>query len=238
MMLSKHSLEVNMLLTKSEVARALPSHLRSSATQDLTDKINNISKDPIHAENIRENFISYSGVLQDGRFKMDDYINAVTYVSYKLMGYNNTDSYYRTFPDRHAALVARGASAKDISSYVSAYNKNKLVNLILEQSLIPTWVLNQDVYQKAINAQVELMMDAKSETVRTMAANSILTHLAKPKEAATVQLNINSTENSALTELSNTLTQLAQKQKELIESGVSTKSIAESQIIEGDYEEE
>ena len=60
-------------------------------------------------------------------------------------------------------MLSAGKNAKDISSFVTSYNKNKLVNLILEQSMIPSWVLNQDMYQKALNVQCELMLTANSE---------------------------------------------------------------------------
>ena len=221
-----------MTLTVDQVAKALPANLKGLATQNLADQINNAVSDPVVAEQIRNNFISYTGVLQEGRFKTEDYLNAVIYVSHKLMGMSNQDAYFKTFPQRHAALVAKGTSNKDIAAYVAAYNRGKLVNLILEQTLVPTWVLNQDIYQKAINTQAELMMHANSEMVRTTAANSILTHLAKPKEAGPL-INLDMRETSGMEELKGMLTTLAQKQKELIESGATTKSIAEQNIIEG-----
>lgn len=221
------------MLTVQQVATALPPNLKSSATQQFVDQINNIVSDPIVAEQVRDNFISYTKVLQEGKFKTEDYLHAVTYVSFKLMGMSNQDAYCRTFPQRHAALVARGTPAKDIAAYVSAYHRGKLVNLILEQSLVPSWVLNQDAYQKAINTQVDLMTNAQSELVRTQAANSILTHLAKPKEAGPL-VNIDMRENSGMNELKNMLVDLATKQRELISNGVPTKAIAEQPIIEGE----
>jgi len=224
------------MISKKELQAALPDRLKVNVTQDLIDKINNISADPLHAENIRENFITYTRVLQDGKYKIEDYMNAVAYVSYKLMGYNNQDSYFKTFPDRQAALVAKGASKKDISAYVAAYNKNKLVNAILEQSLIPIHILNQDAVQKAINTQIEIMTDESNPAVaRTQAANSLLTHLVK-KETAQVQLNIGTVESSGLKDLQNAISDLAKEQKRLIESGVTAKSIAESSIVDGEYE--
>lgn len=223
------------MLSKQELQAAVPEKLKISVTQDLVDKLNNISSDPLHAENIRENFLTYTRVLQEGKYKIEDYMNAVAYVSYKLMGYSNKDSYFKTFPDRHAALVARGASSKDISAYVAAYNKNKLVNAILEQSLIPIHILNQDAVQKAINTQIEIMSDVTiSPIARTQAANSILTHLVK-KETAQVQLNIGTPEMSGLKDLQNAITDLAKQQKKLIESGTSAKDIAEASIVEGEY---
>lgn len=221
------------MLTKEEVVKAVPANLKSVVTQTLVDTINNVTSDPLIAEQIRNNFISYANVLKDGKFKTQDYLNAITYVSYKLMGYNNEDSYFRTFPQRHADLLAKGTSKKDISAYVAAYHKGKLVNLIIESSHIPTWLLNQDAYQKAINTQVDLMVNATSEKVRCDAANSILTHLKKP-EVQGVQLNLNMQDNSGMAELKNTLSELANQQKQLIESGVSARVIAASPLIEGE----
>ena len=218
-----------MNLTIEQVAQALPANLKSAVTQSLVDRVNAAVSDPIAAETIKENFISYTRVLQDGKFKTESYLDAVTYVSFKLMGYSNQDAYIKTFPQRHANLIANGATAKDIAAYVSVYNKGKLVNLILEQTLVPSWVLNQDAYQKAINVQVELMTTANSELVRTQAANSILTHLAKPKEAGPL-INIDMRQNSGLDELKGMLTQLAEAQTAAIEKGVPTKVIAEQVI--------
>lgn len=219
------------MLTREQIEKALPATLKSSATQSLTDMVNNLVTDPILAEQVRDNFLSYTKVLQEGRFKTEDYLHAVAYVSYKLMGYSNKDAYCRTFPQRHAQLLAKGTSDKDISAYVAAYARGKLVNLIMEQTLIPVWVTNHAVFQEAINTQADLMKNAQSEMVRTTAANSILTHLAKPKEAAAL-VNIDMRESSGMNELKDTLLKLAQQQQQLIESGVSTKSIAAQDIID------
>jgi len=219
------------LLTVDQVQKALPPSLKHAATQSFVDTINQIVSDPIVAEQVRNNFISYTRVLQEGKFKTEDYLNAVVYVSHRLMGLSQQDSYFKTFPQRYQQLMAKGTSAKDISAYVSAYARGKLVNLIMEQSLVPSWVLNQDIYQRAINTQAELMMTAQSELVRTQAANSILTHLAKPKEAGPL-VNIDMRETSGMNELKGMLTQLAQQQQALIENGVSPREIAAQKLID------
>jgi hypothetical protein len=219
-----------MTLTLHQVAHALPPNLKNNVTQQLVDNINNCVSDPIMAEAIKDNFLSYTQVLSEGKFKTEDYLSAVMYVSFKLMGMTNQDAYARTFPARYRTLLNNGTSAKDISSYVSMYNKGRLVNLILEKSLIPTWVLNQHIYQKAINVQADLMSNANSEMVRMQAANSILTHLAKPKEVGPL-INLDLREGSGLNELKATLTQLAQQQRDLIGQGVTTKSIADQGLV-------
>jgi hypothetical protein len=219
------------MLTCEQVERALPSNLKGAATQAFTDQINNLVSDPLVAEQIRENFISYTRVLQEGRFKTEDYLHAVAYVAFKHMGYSNQDAYFRTFPQRHAALLAKGTSAKDISAYVSAYHKGKLVNLIMEQSLVPMWIVNQDAYQKAINTQLDIMDNSHSDMARAAAANSVLTHLTKPKEAA-VNLNVNMGETSGMLEMREMLLSLAKKQQEAIGAGISPREIAGQRLID------
>jgi glutamine synthetase type III len=220
------------MLTREQVEQALPPNLRSAATQEFTDQINNLSLDPLIAENIRENFLSFSRILLEGKFKTEDYLHAVAYVSFKHMGYSNQDAYFRTFPNRHSSLVQKGASPKDISAYVSAYHKGKLVNLIMEQSLVPIWIVNQENYQRAINTQVEIMEDMTNPAVaRTQAANSILTHLSKPKDAVnTLKLEVQ--ESQGMKDLRSMLEQLARNQRQAIEGGMTTKMIAEQKIID------
>lgn len=219
------------MLTKDMVEKALPANLKSVATQAFTDQINNLSSDPLVAQQIRDNFLSYTRVLQEGKFRTEDYLHAVAYVAYKHMGYSNQEAYFRTFPARHQKLVAQGTSAKDIAAYVSAYHRGKLVNLIMEQSLVPVWIVNQDAYQEAINTQVDIMKNSTSDMARTAAANSVMTHLAKPKEAAAT-ININTTETSGMNELRSMLTQLARTQIAAIEGGASTQDIAAQKLVD------
>lgn len=222
-------------LSVDEIRSALPTGLRGMATQEFTDKVNNIIQDPEVAEQVRNNFMSYSRVLSEGKFKTEEYLNAVVYVSYKMMDKTNQDAWALTFPQRHADLVARGADRKTISSHVAAYAKTKLVNLILEQAYIPTWVLNQDLFQKALNVQAELMVSATSEKVRSDAANSILTHLQKPKDTGPL-INIGVADSAGLAELKNLMVQVATVQREAIQHGVSPQLIAgQSLAIEGEY---
>lgn len=219
------------MITLDQVQRALPPNLKTSATPAIVDLINNVSTDPIFAQQVRENFISYTGILRDGKYKTEDYVNAVTYVSFKLLGHSNQDAYFKTFPQRHSALIAKGTSSKDIAAYVSAYNRGKMVNAIMEQTLVPSWVLNQHLYQEALNVQADLMANSGSDKVRCDAANSILTHLTKPKEAGPL-INIDMRETSGMNELKETLAAMARQQQDLISAGMSSREIASQRIID------
>lgn len=216
-------------LTKEEVAQALPRGMRSLATQEFTDKINGIVTDPEVAAVVRDNFISYTKVLQEGKFKTEDYLNAVTYCTFKMMGYSNGESYARTFPTRNADQLARGLDSKTISAYVAMYHKGKLVQAILEQAMIPFWLINQDARQRALNVQVDLMQNATSEMVRTTAANSVLAHTDKPKDM-TPLVNISVTDNG-MDSLKNAMRELAQAQLGQVAQGVPVKQIAEQVLV-------
>ena len=223
---------MNAPITKELVARALPGNLKSAATDQLADMINQISADPLIAEQIKDNFLSYASVLKEGKFKVEDYLNAVAYCSYKLMGDSNQDAYFKTFPQRYANLVAAGRTPKEISAYVAAYAKGQLVNKIMEQTLVPSWVLNQHMYQAALNTQFKLMTNEDvSPKVRSDAADSLLTHLAKPKEAGPL-INIDMGETSGMNELKDALARMAQQQQTLINAGISTKDIAAQDIVD------
>tara|TARA_R110000850_G_scaffold233967_2_gene358842 strand:+ start:385 stop:1098 length:714 start_codon:yes stop_codon:yes gene_type:complete len=218
------------LLTLPELQEALPDNLRSAAKQELLDKINSAASDPMEAEIIREKFISHSSVLQDGRFKIHDYLNAIGYVSFKMMNYSNQDAYARAFPQRYQALVAAGKTPKEISSYVANYSKGKLVNAIMEQAIIPSWLLHQDAYHKAIETQLDLMQTAMSEKVRSDAADSILNHLKRP-ETKKVEIDLGVQRDTGMESLRDMMTRLAEQQRELIQKGAFTHELAQQVLV-------
>ena len=225
------------MLTLDQFQLALPDKVKKSINQELIDQINNTLSDPEMFESYRDNLISYTKVMADGKFKVTQYIDAVRYVSFKLMGCTNIEAYTKTFPDKYQRFIQQGVQAKDIASYVTAYNKSKLVNLIFEQTLIPSHVLNQDLYQRALNVQTDLMINAKSEKVRCDAANSLLTQLKAP-EVKKVELDIGVKEDSSIAALRATTLELARQQRLMVESGaMNAQEIAHGKlIIEGTAE--
>lgn len=224
------------MLTIEQFKQALPDKVKKSVNQELIDQINKTLSDPEMYESYRDNLVSYTSVMTDGKFKISSYVDAVKYVSHKLMGCTNIDAYIKTFPDKYQNFVNQGVAAKDIASYVTAYNKNKLVNLIFEQTLIPSYVLNQDLYQKALNVQAELMVTSKSDKVRCDAANSLLTHLKMP-ETQKVELEIGVREDSSIAALRQTTLELARQQRLMMESGaMNAQEVAHSRLEVVDVE--
>lgn len=222
-----------MLMTLDEFKTALPAKLKRTVSKDTLDHVNQVLNEPEMYEFYRNNFIDYSHVLATGRNSVEEYVNAIKYCSFKIAGYSNKDSYIKTFPARYKQHMANGVNEKDLASYISAYNKTKLVSAILEQAYIPTWLLNQDAVQEAINTQVALMRTAESEKVKSDAANSLLNHL-KPPEKSKIELDIGVKQDvNQIEQLRNAIKDLTEAQKQSITSGVKTVSkVAESKIIE------
>lgn len=226
-------------LTKEQFTRVLPKKCKNALTQEMMDNINGLLVDQQLRENFRENLLSYTNVLQDGKFKLQNYVDAVRFVSYRLLGSSQLEAYTKTFPDRFQRMVNEGMNSDQMHKFSSAYNKNLLVCKIFEQTLIPTHILNADLYQKAINVQAELMVDPDvSPKVRSDAANSLLTHLKMP-ETTKVELDVNVKQDKSIDELRQTTLELVKQQRLMLESGaMNVKEVAHSKLlIESDCEE-
>lgn len=218
-------------LTIEQFKNVLPEKMRKSVSPDVLVTLNNMLSDQDMCEAFRDNLIGYTSIMNDGKFKLDGYVFAVKYVSFKLMGCTNIDAYSKTFPDKIQRWNAQGVASKDVASYVTAYNKSKLVNLILEQTLIPTHVLNADIYQKAINVQVDLMMNSQSDKVKQEAANSLLTHLKAPDKTK-LQIDLSRGASESIAQLRQNIEALRDTQLELLQSGkLSAQQIAERRLI-------
>jgi hypothetical protein len=218
-------------LTEEQLKQALPEKMRRSVNQNLINQINKTLSDPDFYEIYRDNLLSYTRVMQDGKFKIEQYLSAVKYVSHKLMGCSNIEAYSRTFPEKIQRFAQQKVADKDIASYVTAYNKSKLVNLIFEQTMVPFWVLNQDLYQKALNTQAELMMYARSEKVRSDAANSLLSHL-KPPEVTKLELDIGVKPDSTIDQLRQATLALVEQQRQALAAGaMNAEQVAHSKVV-------
>jgi hypothetical protein len=221
--------------TVKQLRHALPKSKRHLVQQPLVDQLNEILKVPGVAEVYRDNFLGYASILADSRFALRDYANAIKFVSWRLLGDTYEVSFAKAFPERWNRMVQEyGHDTKRISNVVRSYAAGKLVLAIMKQTLIPSWVVNQDLYQKALNVQAELMMTARSEKVRSDAANSLLNQLKMP-ETAKVELDVKVQEDQSINELREATLALARRQREMIESGAMTAGeVAESKVVRGE----
>lgn len=227
-------------LTVESLKAAMPKRQKHNITTSLVEELNNVIEDPEERRAFRENLVSYTSVLDDPNVKLPDYVAAVRYVSYQLMGFTNQQSWVKTFPDRYQRLIDMGKISEEddghLRATVACYNRGKVVNAIREQTLIPTWVLNSDIHQKAINRLAHLMIASKSEKVQADAAASLLTHLKMP-ETVKMRLDVEVKEDDSIRQLREETTRLVKAQREAIETGTAdARVIAEGKLVQTEYE--
>ena len=62
------------MLTIDQFKTALPDKVKKSVNQELIDQINKTLSEPELYEAYRDNLMSYTRVMADGRFKIQNYI--------------------------------------------------------------------------------------------------------------------------------------------------------------------
>lgn len=221
-----------MKLSKEDFVTALPSNVTKGVNSAVVDYVNEVLADQDTRERFKENLFNYNKILSEGKYKVSDYISAVMYISFKSMNYTNIEAFERAFPDKMARYTREGKTMDQIHNFVSAYNRTKLVVALTAQAIIPTHILNQDLYQESINVNAKLMRNASREDVRQRAAEFLATHLAPPVDNK-VKLDIGVSEDF-LSELRNATDRLVDGQLADIRSGRTTAAqIARTRIIEG-----
>ena len=226
------------MVTKEEMLEALPAHMRRTMNDASYMNLCAALTDRDELQRFKENFVSFSTALIGGKYSVQQYMDAVMYVSFKKMGLTNLASFKRTFPDKMKRYYAEGKSDASINAFVCGYNTTKLVTKIFDQSMIPVHILNADAVQEAINAQLKILRTSKNELAITKAADSLLNHLKPPVESK-VTLDIGIAETPMLREVKAETERLAQQQLDMIKNGLYTaKQVAEMRVVgEAEYVE-
>jgi len=226
------------LITEEQFKQSLPKELGNRGIpKEVLDGINQMISQGEEGAIFKENLLSHSSILKEGKFSLDQYFNAVKYVSYRLLNHSQRRAYELTFPDKVTDWLAKGTSEKDISSYVYAYNNSKLVIRLYEVTLVPFHILNQPLRQEALMVEAELMRGGYdkhgkfiSHTVQEKAARTVLEMLAPPENTQTeLQMKVKDSEETS--NLAKALSDLAAAQRDMLARGGSLKDVAESSII-------
>ncbi len=214
-----------MSISLDDFKSAVPKTLQGSVTQSLVDSINNIAIEPDTAKDFREKVLEHCDVLGQGRYKLQDYLHACLFTSYKMMDYSNVDAWAKVFPKRHQSMIAQGKSNKDISATASMYSKGKLVVSVLQRSLTKTSIMYADVFHKAIKKQVALMACGHVQTEQK--ASECLIRELKPTEELESKIELEVKSDSVLEGLTNALDALAKQSREkVIDGTVTSKDLA------------
>lgn len=224
------------MLALESVRKLVPKNQRTLITQEFLDKLEASVNDSLVAEQFKENFVTYLNVLSKGKYKMEDYINAVKYVSFKLLGYSNINAYIATFPERYERLKTEGQT--QIEAFVSMYNKNKLVMQIYEQTIVPSYVLNAPMHQQALNTLASMIADDDVRGMTKVKACEAILQYTKQPDVVKGELTIGIEQSDTINDLREIVENLADTHRVLLEKkGMTLKEIAEGSIIDTEYSE-
>lgn len=224
------------MLALESVKKLVPKNQRTLITQEFLDKLEASVSDSLVAEQFKENFVTYLNVLSKGKYKMEDYINAVKYVSFKLLGYSNINAYIATFPERYERLKAEGQT--QIEAFVSMYNKNKLVMQIYEQTIVPSYVLNAPMHQQALNTLAAMIVDDDVRGMTKVKACEAILQYTKQPDVVKGELTIGIEQSDTINDLREITENLADTYRMMLEKkGMRLKDVAEADIIDVTPEE-
>ena len=219
------------MLALESVKKLVPKNQRTLITQEFLDKLEASVNDSLVAEQFKENFVTYLNVLSKGKYKMEDYINAVKYVSFKLLGYSNINAYIATFPERYERLKAEGQT--QIEAFVSMYNKNKLVMQIYEQTIVPSYVLNAPMHQQALNTLAAMIIDDDVRGMTKVKACEAILQYTKQPDVVKGELTIGIEQSDTINDLREITENLADTYRVMLEKkGMRLKDVAEADIID------
>ncbi len=224
-----------------ELKAGVPKHSRRLITQNVVDVFNGLEGEhgEDFAEHYKQNFISMSSIMKGGLYSTKDYMAAVQFSSFRLLRNTDIDSYMMTFPERYARLMDKWADHGDeaairsekISPYVTAYKQNDLVVKVTEQALVPSRILNAPMFQQALNIQMGIAMTARSDQVRSQAAESVMKYTMSP-EVQKIELEVGIKGQDEVMALRTEMHRLASQQQLTIESGTNTAlDIAEQKLM-------
>lgn len=224
-------------ITVEELRQLYPMKVSTNVLEKAVEILNGSTEDMdyVLAKEFRNNCISFIDILKSSksRVSFEDYVNACKFATFKMAGNTDVRAYALTFPDRVRRMEREKIPNSHLYQYANIYSKNKTVVEVLAKLMIPTHVLYQDIFHKAVGVQAELMTDNKiSPKVRSDAANSLMTHLKQP-EIKQAEIKVDVSGSGAINQLSEALNALSEKQSDMLRSGkYSLKDIREATIIE------
>ena len=205
-------------------------------TQDTVDEINKLAEDPDYGEEFLDAYVQYFDVTSQGsNWSTPKYMNALKFFMLVEAGHTAVDAYAKVFPERLEARHARGESKRDMGGEASRYNASQVVNDIRKVAGVSVKLIHRHTLHQAIQTTASLMLDKSvSPAVRQKAAEALIREL-KPDEKAEISIEIKN-DVSAIDQLRIATEALVLEQRRSIEAGMSVKYIAESQVVEAEYE--
>ena len=212
------------MVTIEELQKALPSR-KNTITDEIVEIINKSQDDPeFQGESLLQTAITYENVMMNNKAGIKEYIDAIRFCAYLIsLEDNYTEAYKKTFSYRDFVknrLDATPDSSKyrELTNAASRYRRSKLVVDLLTFSQVPLDILFSGYRYKAIGVLANEMETAAYSRDRIAAAKELLLAVKGP-ENKKIELEIGVKESSAVANLSQQLTELANNSLMQLESG-------------------
>ena len=234
------------MVTVEELQKALPSR-KNTITDEIVEIINKSQDDPeFQGESLLQTAITYENVMMNNKAGIKEYIDAIRFCAYLIsLEDNYTEAYKKTFSYRDFVknrLDATPDSSKyrELTNAASRYRRSKLVVDLLTFSQVPLDILFSGYRYKAIGVLANEMETAAYSRDRIAAAKELLLAVKGP-ENKKIELDIGIKESSAIANLNEQLTALANNSLVQLESGQVDlvrlgSMVAKEEIIEVEYE--
>ena len=225
-------------LSLDYVKQVFPKKFRSYVTQECVDGLNDMMNKSETGAVCVENFLSYSNIVKEFKCDIKEYSNAIKFITLKFLGYSNPDAYKRIFPERWERIKDKPQNIRD--NFANRFSQTKLVTRILQEALVPTWIVNAPLHQKALNELAKMIDDPSVRGMAKVKACEAVLNYTKPPEPVTNTFNVNlNQDDDVINELRNVTKKLASTLRTSLENGGRTlQDVAEEQIVDVEYEEQ
>ena len=196
------------------------------AKKEMISRVNKIiaSENPTYAEYFRNIWVDSLDLMSSSNtggkaYSYKELANACLFMTYRMAGDTKIKAYCKVFPERFERLKNEGENNSRLYEYAELYSRNKICTEIATKISIPTHILYQDAFHKAMRVSVDIMMDEKvSPKVRVEAAANVMNHTKQP-EIKKAELDISIKETDDLQQLRQALSDLSSKQHQMILDG-------------------
>ena len=212
------------MVTVEELQKALPSR-KNTITDEIVEIINKSQDDPeFQGESLLQTAITYENVMMNNKAGIKEYIDAIRFCAYLIsLEDNYTEAYkktfsYRDFVKNRLDVTPDSSKYRELTNAASRYRRSKLVVDLLTFSQVPLDILFSGYRYKAIGVLANEMETAAYSRDRIAAAKELLLAVKGP-ENKKIELEIGVKESSAIANLNQQLTELANSSLVQLESG-------------------
>lgn len=224
----------------SSIEEILPNKLskknKNKIATEIADNIDETVDDTIK-EQYKNNLITFSTVVT-GRVRVDDYLTAIKYVTYRNTGLTIKESYCLAKADEVQKAKLEGVTDDQIYNRALAYSQNKVVKDIQSQNQMPLHIVFGDAIVDGIHRMHDIIKGGSNRDA--VGAFEALTRAIMPKEDIELKVDTSAID-SKIEEMNKAKLELSLMVVDNVKSGnlsmeqLLSKVNKSKEVIEGEF---